>query len=322
MDRRGVRETPKRTFAAVFLGAMMMVSGVAMILLHLFPLSDVTSAFHTKDGPFGYVSRGMLVLGGALILVLRKRGNYFAVGMYAMVLGISRVIRSLPGVISDSDPLFYLSMILVAIGVNLTVSGYNHITVRTKNPTTMRISALLMLGSYLVALVFIYAYKLNPVEVLKQTADILCYFPLYVSLLLILSSKEVMENIPMGRIRRYSASVGDRLYIGDSVSISAEDADVLKEGLSDTGGWQERTVAGMTVREKRITFRTNAGDRDVVLNTISGKEGLLLSVVDDYTDSFVLGKRFIIQMFSESDGVMRLYDSDGVCAVLNVRCVE
>ena len=323
MDIRRRRETPKSIYPAILLGSMMMLAGLGMIIMRLLASSDsVIGMFLLQDGPAGAISRCMLVLGGLIILLYRKKGSYFAVGLYAMTLGFSRVIRSLPGITGYNELNYYISLIFIAIGLNLIASGYNHLTVRTKNPTMMRFSVLIMISAYVIGIIYLYCNNIDIFLMISNTSDILWYFPLYVALLLVLSSREVLDNIPLGRIKRYSTGIANRLYIGDSVTISAEDAETIKQGLSDANGWQERDVAGMSIRESRISFRTDAGDRDVILGKVEGKEGLAVSIVDDSLDSFVTGRRFRINGYKESDGILELYDDKGVCAVLNIGGAE
>ena len=318
MDKRKRRETPHSTHATLFLGSMMMLAGAGMIIFHLFPVTGSQGLIHLQDGPAGYISRGALVIGGALLLIYRRKGNYFAVGMYAIVLGLSRVIRSIPGIFGDSDLVFYFSVLMVIIGGNLAVGGFNHLTIRTRNPTMMRVSAIMMLSAYLIGMVYLYVNDLDIEPVLTASADILWYLPLYVSLLFILSNREITDNIPLGRIRRYSIGLGNTLYLGNSITVSPEDAAVIKDGISSTSEWPERSVGNTTVSEMRVVFHTEIGDRDVVLNRISGKEGLMMSVVDDPTDSFVFGKRYRVLGFTESPGTLELRDRNGICAVLTI----
>ena len=317
MDVRSQREAQRSTFAAVFLGSMMMLVGVGMIITHLlYPSGE--GIFKTQDGAFGYISRGILVLGGLIILIYHRKGNYFAVGIYAIILGVSRIIRSFPGLTGENDFGFYASLVFIAIGVNLVVSGYNHLTVRTKNPIMMRVTAIAMLCMYAVGLLYVIINKMDFPSTISSAADMLWYAPLYISLIVILSSREILDNVPMGRIKRYSMAISDTVYLGDHITVSPEDAETIKAGLKDTNGWLERDVAGMHVSETKISFLTEAGDRDVILGKVSGKGGLVVSVIGDSTDSFVTGKRFKIQGFKESDGVLELYDGKGICAVLKV----
>ena len=318
MEIRSQREAQRSTYAAVFLGSMMMLVGVGMIVTHILFPSDGSGILKTQDGPFGYISRGMLVIGGLIILIYRRRGNYFVVGIYAIILGTSRIIRSIPGLTGESDYGFYGSIIFIGIGVNLVISGYNHLTVRTRNPTMMRITAIAMLCMYVVALLYVLINKMDLLTAISDAADMLWYGPLYIALIIILSSREILENIPMGRIERYSAAISDTVYMGDSVTVSPEDAGIIKSGLAGTNGWTERNVAGMHIRETKIKFLTEAGDRDVILGKVSGKDGLVVSVVGDSTDSFVTGKRFKVLGFKESDNILELYDGKGICAVLRV----
>lgn len=318
MDTRSRRETTKTTYAAVFLGSMMVLVGLGMIITHILFPPDGSGIIKVQDGAFGYISRGILVVGGLIILFYRRKGNYFIVGLYAIILGVSRIIRSFPGLTGESDYGFYASIVFIGIGVNLVISGYNHLTVRTRNPTMMRITAIAMLSMYVIALTFVYINQLDLSSAVRNAADMLWFAPLYISLIVILSSREILDNIPMGRIRRYSESISDTMYMGDSITVSPEDAETIKAGLSDTIGWTERDVAGMQVREAKISFCTEAGDRDVILGKVSDKDGLVVSIVGDSTDSFVTGKRFKVQRFKESDGTLELYDGNGVCAVLKV----
>ena len=318
MDTRSQREALHNTYAAVFLGTMMMLVGLGMIITHtLFP-SEGSGILKTDEGPFGYISRGILIVGGLTILICRRKGNYFVVGLYAIILGASRIIRSFPGLLGESDYEFYISLVFIGIGVNMVISGYNHLTIRTKNPVMMKITAIAMLLMYVVALVYVFINKMDLQAEINKAADMLWFAPLYISLIVILSSREIIDNIPMGRIRRHSQAIGDIMYMGDSVSVTLEDAETIKAGFSGTDGWLERDVAGMKVKEAKVSFRTDAGDRDVILGKVSGRDGLVFSVVGDSTDSFVTGKRFRAQGFNESDGILELYDGKGVCAVLKI----
>ena len=323
MDIRRRREAPNSIYPAILLGAMMMLAGLGMLIMRALAASDsFIGMFHLQDGSCGIISRWMLVLGGFVILLYRRKGSYVAVGIYAMTLGFSRVIRSLPGITGNNNLNFYISLVFIAIGLNLIASGYNHLTVRTKNPTMMRFSVLIMISFYLIGIIYLYCNNIDIFLMISNTSDILWYFPLYVALILVLSTREILDNIPFGRIKRYSTGIADRLYMGDSVTISSEDAETIKQGLSDTSGWQERDVAGMSIREMKIIFRTETGDRDVILGKVEGKEGLAVSIVNDSRDSFVTGRRFRINGYSESDGVLELYDGKGVCAVLNIGGAE
>lgn len=322
MDKRKRREAPHRTYATLFLGSMMMFAGAGMIIFHLFPVTGSQSIIHLQDGPAGYISRGALVFGGALILIYHRKGSYFAVGMYAIVLGLSRVIRSVPGIFEESNLTFYFSLAMIIIGANLAIGGFNHLTIRTRNPTMMRVSAIMMLSAYLIGMVYLYVNDMEIEPILSASADMLWYLPLYVALLFILSNREITDNIPLGRIRRYSIGLGNTLYLGNTVIVSPEDAAAIKDGISGTPEWQERSLGSTTVCERRVVFHTEIGDREVVLNRMPGKEGLMMSVIDDPTDSFIFGKRYRVLSFAESSGTLELRDSSGICAVLRIGGVD
>lgn len=110
-------------------------------LVRVFEVDYGDDTYFIEDNDFGLVGRAILIVGGLAILFKRHKGNYYAVGIYALTLGLSRVIRSLPGLVAESNFMFYMSLIFLVVGGNLAWGGYNHLTVKTRNPATMRYTA-------------------------------------------------------------------------------------------------------------------------------------------------------------------------------------
>ena len=322
MDNRKIRETPNSTDAALLLGAIMVAVGIGMIVMRILQYENEWTIIHLQDGPCGYISRTVVVIGGVLILLFRKRGNYFAVGAYAITLGISRVIRSLPDLLSSSDLRFYSSLAFIVIGVNLVYSGYNHLTVRTKNPFIMKMTAIILLSAYLVGLLYMLCFDVDTTVILSNNTDIIWYLPLYVALIIILSSKDVMENVPMGRIKRYSSLFSQKMNLGGPLTISRSDADKISEALLDDCPWTERSIGSLSIKEDVVSFGTVSGQRDVVVGKVTGKEGIVLSIVDDSRDSFVTGLRFRVTGCVRTDDTLELRDEKGTCAILSIGGME
>ena len=322
MDNRRARETPNKNWGGIFLGLMMVLCASLMLVTRFYYLEIDGIVISVADGPLGIVSRVLLLVGGILILVFRRKGNYFAVGVYALTLGTSRLIRSLPNLVSESDIVFYAGLLTIALSANLAATGYNHLTVRMKNPLNMRYTTMTIIGLYVVVLFYFYFMMEKPTIVLEYLPDMIWCLPLYISLMLVLFSKEVVDNSPIGRINKFSAQMADKIFLGDEITVSVEDAAKIREGFGGSGGWKETVISGTSVREECVTFATPRGDRDVVLDRFEGDGNLYISVVDDRTDSFINGYRSKASSFTESDGKIELRDDIGVCAVLHVRGPE
>ena len=319
MENRRMREAPPSYKAGIFLGITMMVCAIIMLVTRFASLEIDSEMISVEDGPLGILSRFMLLVGGAIILLKRKKGNYFAVGMYALTLGLSRLIRTIPYLGAESDIVFYSGVFILIISGNLAVSGYNHLTIRMRNPLNMRITTLLILLFYAILLLYLAYIEVKPIVILIIIPDAIWYIPIYVMLLLVLFSKEVVYNSPMGRIRTHVSETADRFGLGEDITISEEDAEKIKAGIAGPQGWNVKVIGGMEVLEENVTFESRRGDRDVVLERCEGDGLLRITVVNDRDDSFINGRRLSVSSYNESHGCLDLIDGVGVCAKLNVR---
>ena len=319
MKNRRARETPPSYKAGIFLGITMVVCAIIMLITRFASLEIDGETISVEDGPLGILSRFMLLLGGAIILLKRKKGNYFAVGMYALTLGLSRLVRSIPYLGAESDIIFYSAVFIVILSGNLAVTGYNHLTIRMRDPLNMRITTLIILLFYAIVLMYFIYIDEKPVVILRFMPDVVWYIPIYVMLLIVLFSKEVVDNSPLGRIRTHVSETADRFGLGEEITISEEDAEKIKAGIAGPQGWKVKVIGGVEILEENVTFESRRGDRDVVLERCEGDGTLRITVVDDREDSFINGRRLSVSSYNESHGSLDLIDGRGVCAKLNVR---
>ncbi len=319
MENRRMREAPPSYKAGIFLGITMVVCAIIMLITRFASLEIDGETISVEDGPLGILSRFMLLLGGAIILLKRKKGNYFAVGMYALTLGLSRLVRSIPYLGAESDIVFYSGVFIVILSGNLAVTGYNHLTIRMRDPLNMRITTLIILLFYAVVLMYFIYIDEKPVVILRFMPDVVWYIPIYVMLLIVLFSKEVVDNSPLGRIRTHVSETADRFGLGEEITISEEDAEKIKAGIAGPQGWKVKVIGGVEILEENVTFESRRGDRDVVLERCEGDGTLRITVVDDREDSFINGRRLSVSSYNESHGSLDLIDGRGVCAKLNVR---
>ena len=318
MDSRRNREIPHNRWQALFLGAMMIVVGSTMCLLRLFPLTYEDTDIFVDDTTWGLIGRLLVIVGGIVIILLHRKGNYVAVGIYALTLGLSRIVRSVPGLFTDSDFDFYYALVFIVIGGNLAYGGYNHLTVRTRDPSTMRYVALMLMIIYLVVILFLYYTQMDIIYFVLNDIDVVGFIPLYIGLLLVVYSKEIMENKPMGRLSKFLTTVSFNMYAGDHIMISEEDLKRIEEGFSDTPSWDSFELDGVRVWENLIVMHTREGDKDVVLQKWSDSECLYLSLVNDRRDSFIMGSRLKATGYDVKNGVLRLLDREGVCAFIAI----
>ena len=326
MNNRERRERRYSTVPSLFLVAMMIGTGLLMVSLRVFGLDYGETEIFIEDNIYGLIGRAILIVGGLVILycAYRKKGNYFSVGIYALTLGLSRVIRSIPGLLVPNDGnfindvRFYAALVFIVIGGNLALSGYNHLTVKTKDPGKMKYMSLLLLTVYSLYLGYNLYSGEDVVGVFLSDINMFGYLPLYVGLLTVLFTRELIENAPTGRIASFLSSMSSSVYVGDSIMISRGDADRIVEGFQNTDSWKEITVGDMVLRENSIVMNTHNGNKDVVLERWPDSDCLYLTVINDIDDSFIGGQRMKAVRYETEGDVMNLYDSEGLCVTMKV----
>ncbi len=322
MENRKIREAPSKNLAAIFLGSMMILSSILMIISRFASIEMMGVELSVKDGTLGIISRFVLLAGGLFILYKREKGNYFAIGVYAMTLGASRLMRAVPNLVTESDVAFVIAIAITVLSVNLIATGYNHITVRMKNPLNMRYTTLSIVAVYIITLLYFAYIRESPTILFQYFPDTIWYLPLYISLLLILYSKDVIETAPIGRIRQFTRQTACKVNLGRTIIISEEDSMKIKDGLRSPEGWRSRKVGRNTILEEKVTFGTTSGDRDVILERNGRDDYLRITVIDDGTDSFIDGYRMKVSSYRESDRTLELLDDKGTCAILHIRGCE
>ncbi len=326
MNNRERRERRYNTIPSLFLAVMMIGTGLLMVSLRVFGLDYGDEQISIEDNEFGLLGRAILIVGGLAILcsVYKKKGNYFAVGIYALTLGLSRVIRSFPGLMVPNDGAFfnnvrfYAALVFIVIGANLALCGYNHLTVRTKDPGRMKYVSFLLLTVYSLYLGYSLYMGEDAVGIFLSEVNMFGYLPLYVGLLAVLFTRELIENAPTGRIAWFLSSMSSSVYVGDSITISRDDADRIAEGFGNTDSWKEIAVGDMILKESSIVMNTHNGNKDVVLERWPDSDCLYLTVINDIDDSFVGGQRMKVIRYEAEGDVMNLYDSEGLCATMKV----
>lgn len=306
MDNRAIREAKKPTKLSLILPVVMIVVGLISIY------SATELKIRGEEINIYYASaKIILIVAGLIPLMTPRRTAYMSIGFYALGLGAGRAIRSIPQILSPSPVICFVGLILLVCGANLAYNGVNYMTIRSRAPVMMRYMTLILATVYLVLFFYELYMGISVQDIFMEDPDNIGYMVLYCTLLVVLFSKEVTDDMPLGRVDVKLTDICSNVHMGNTVSISAPDLAVLKDGLGGNEDWSRKTVCGETVGESCIQLQTAYGLRDVVVQKWSGRPGLFLSVVDDRRDSFISGKRFNVIRIDEGDGIVLLCCEDG-----------
>lgn len=324
MNNRERREKGYSTIPSLFLALMMIATGILMTTIRVFGIEYGDNIFFVEDNWFGLIGRIVLIFGGLAILytTYKKKGNYFAVGVYALTLGLSRIIRSMPGLTAHSDITFYASLVFTIIGGNLAWGGYNHLTVKTRNPGNMKYTSMLLLTFICLILGFSAYMDYDVIATFLEDITLMGYLPLYLGLLIVLYSKELVENAPFARIVRTLRSISSNLYVGNTINVTERDAEIIQEGFSSAESWRLIYVGDKAIRENTVEFHSNGVQRDVILEKWPGSDELYITIINDRRDSLIIGQRLQAVGCDINGDVMTLYDSKGACTVIRIGGTE
>ena len=324
MNNRERREKGYSIIPSLFLALMMIATGGLMTNIRLFGIEYGDSMFFVEDNWFGLIGRIVLIFGGLAILytTYKKKGNYFAVGVYALTLGLSRIIRSMPGLTAQSDITFYASLVFTVIGGNLAWGGYNHITVKTRNPGNMKYTSMFLLVFICLILGFSAYMEYDVIATFLEDITLMGYLPLYLGLLIVLYSRELTENAPFARIVRTLRNISSSLYVGNTIRVTEKDAEIIQEGFSSAKTWRLIYVGNMAIRENTVEFHTNGVQKDVILEKWPGSDELYITIINDREDSLITGHRIQAVGYDISGDIMTLYDSEGACTIIRIGGTE
>ena len=116
-------KTRIRTICDWILEHMSVLMSIALIAYGIFGMIY----YYGEDHLYGFAINIMPIISGLLILLDKHRSIFWAVGLYGIGIGASRLIKYLPGVFADDIFTFVYNVIFAVMAGNLVYSGIRYI---------------------------------------------------------------------------------------------------------------------------------------------------------------------------------------------------
>ncbi|MCQ2070704.1 MAG: hypothetical protein MJZ68_06210 [archaeon] len=250
---------------------------------------------------------------GSMILLDRRRKYVRSVGFYAIAMGISRVLSSLPYMqdIDDIGEMFFIEeliargfpvaivgVVFLAIGMNTLLSGAMFLTGTARGKHSMQISAVVMSLLYIEMIVFLLKSGYPYDYLLEYETFVFIRILMYFFLVWLLDTREIRYGDKVSKHFQFMSAIDNTYRSRDVLSISEEDASVLCAGPS-SDGWYTLDDGGPVEKEFRFTSTSIAGDTFVTVQKWKGSDRLyfMLSAYDSgtvvYADRFSIDKVFL-----------------------------
>lgn len=259
--------------------------------------------------PFNLISFVIMIVGGALVLIYGIKNQVRCIGIYALALGLSRLLFRLSSINVEEPVSMFINMAFIIMAANLCYTGVSFI-----RGYVIRRSSMLITSS-LLALMSLLLFSMGPTIEGQTGLKILTYSPevymvnfvMYLTLLLLLDSVQIRfgspEEMHAGSVERIRASY--RFEKGSAITRAEARCLLDRKGelWKDIGDGFIKSE--MSFRISGIAFGTTA-----IAQIWEGSDDLYLTIYPS-EGSVVAANRLKIEHLFESEGKLYFYGHTG-----------
>ncbi len=270
---------------------------------------------------FMLLGRVLMILFGILIVMDPRKNKLRAVGLYAIALGLSRMIHAVSYLSSES---YLFGAVIALLGISLIYCGQSYFRGTSKNPRNLKLIAYAMMISYIVMMAFFFHYGGSVRDFLEQHYDIFPLMAMYGVYIIILSSDEIRVNSPMDKLYGTVRSIRENVHADPQSSISRNDAIMIYKGMKDRSSWKRSDDDGPVESEILIDITHSKDRKTMIIQKWRDQNGLNATIVNDPDGAFIQCYRFNFTNVEPENGdidtckYIRLYGEDEIFARLLV----
>ena len=166
---------------------------------------------------------------GILIILDRHKSLFFAVGLYATSLGLSRVIRYWHLLQDDSLYLYVAGVVLVLLGFNLMYSGYRYIRGNSRSIAYILIGAAIFTAMLILELTFGVRTSTSTKEFLELYGFTLAQTIMNLLYMGLVWSEQIRNSTVLSRMSRLYSGFKITEGNGQNISTDEESARIVKD---------------------------------------------------------------------------------------------
>ena len=296
---------------AVERSAIVVIAAIALLMI----LSAVVYVLRVHMGETGIsptVSIAFLALAAAGVLILTddERSLPRSVGLYAVGLGIYRVFSVIGNIVPHSR-LNIIYYVIIALGINMVISGRAYIKGSTRARRTMILSSSLLLLINMIFIIYLYQTGLSMYEIFIHYPMNFLLTALYFILILILDSDKLRRRDWLEVHGRTVDGIRRTYHLDRTASIYRSEWSVLSAGLSDVSGWDRVIDGGPAERECHISIRNGRGRSYITAQRWKGRDEMFVTICDHPGGTVIQAARLTITGIESEDDAVRLISPDG-----------
>ena len=286
----------------ILLGALMIALGAYMLWIGW-----------GTSGAFNLISQAVLIIFGVLMLLNPVKTVMNNVAIYALGLGVSRLIKGLPLFFNENVYVFFIGCGMLFIGGSMVYTGYMFINGRARGYRRMIYTASLVFFVMIYAVVMMdYGLKMGGMEYAGMTtmaieSALMCL--LYGCLAFVLMDDRIISRGYYETIKSDLDNLALVSNLPSDLRITAEDA----EAISSRGeqGWYRVDDGGPVEKERRFNARTDEVTVHGTVQVWKGDSRLFFTLCASESGTMIQASRFAAETAELTDSGLELLGRDG-----------
>ncbi len=272
-----------------------------------------------------YLGNCLLIVFGLVMLINPGKTPLTNVGFFALGMGCSRVLTSLPFVFTPYGMEFIIEgfpigmiygLAILAIGSSLLYTGVMFFKGYSRAYRRMiYTSSLIFVATVLIlagTLVWDEAYIPSQfvTSIILSSGNVLMGI-LYGLLAVVLNSEMVRSNGYYEKVGRSLSDLGLMVNTPSGMMLSPSDARTLSAGFSDCAGWTKVEDDGPAEFEHLFSISDGRNVQHVTAQRVSGMDGVFITLSEKRGGTLLQAFRFRAEEMEIADGEALLYGADG-----------
>lgn len=298
------------------------ITKIMGLLLILYGILSFYSRYRDLEyiDTFDVIGMSVLIALGTLILLDMSFNINRAIGLYALGIGINRIMRFVPFLNPPSGLKFVFAIVMIGISVNLCITGIFFVMRTVRGRGSMMLTTAFMLVLNVGTIMFLMDTEMENLEYLfVYEPDVLALILMYVILLGMLSTESVRKSGSMERYNDLLSTIWRTNACSSDSFILSSDADTLGKAFTDRSSWKVYNDIGPVDRE--FVFRIfHKGDEISYVRVQKWKtsDSLYFVISDHIEGSLIDAYRFRVDELMLKDGMITMFNDDGLHMRLTV----
>ena len=258
----------------------------------------------------------VMIIFGVVMLVNPVKSTMNNVAIYALGLGISRMVKGLPLIIDERTTVFLIGCGVMFIGASLTYTGYMFIKGKARGYRRMIYTSSLVFFVLVYLVTFLnYGIPFKDLSFIDRDSlliETMLMCLLYGCLAFVLIEDSIVSRGYYESIKTDLRHLGTVTNLPVEMTVSDRDAHVLMD--RDDSDWHFVDDGGPVIKEHSFDIQSPIGVLHATAQIWRGDGRIFFTITDTAEGTMIQAARFSTDDMSVKDGLMTLIGKDGFMA--------